>query len=81
MMISERERQNRQAVCDYARASTELEGFDTSPEELELEQRYVNGEISLEEMGRILRSGIVEPDEPVLSEVAGAFEPGMFLSL
>lgn len=43
------ERQRREEAVNYARASVGLEGFKISPEDEAHAQRFINGEISLEE--------------------------------
>ena len=47
--LSSEERKRRRAAVDYARASVELEGFVLPLEERILAERYVNGEIELDE--------------------------------
>jgi predicted transcriptional regulator len=47
--ISEEERERRQEAVDFAKANIELEGFTRSYEEEIHAQRFVNGEIGLDE--------------------------------
>lgn len=55
MTITEEEKQRRQEACDYARASVELEGFVLPEEDEKIYTRYINGEITSEERGRLVR--------------------------
>ncbi len=48
--ISAEERARRQAAINYARGSSRLEGFVVSHEFEQLNQRYVDGEISRAEL-------------------------------
>ena len=47
--ITEAEREQRQRAVDFARGSIGLEGFNISADHEARVQRYVNGEIDLEE--------------------------------
>lgn len=49
--IAERERAERQLHIDNAVASVRLEGLEPSRSALAVFERYVNGELSIEEMG------------------------------
>jgi predicted transcriptional regulator len=51
-LISDAERRRRQAAVDFAQASVGLEGFKISPEEEAHAQRYIDGDIDLEEYVR-----------------------------
>jgi len=48
--ISAEERARRKAAIDYARGSVRLEGFIVSPFAEDLNRRYIDGEISREEL-------------------------------
>jgi len=48
--ITLEERARRKAAVDYARASVRLEGFVVSPFAEDLNRRYIDGEITREEM-------------------------------
>jgi hypothetical protein len=48
-MLSKMETRRRREAVDFARASVELEGFKVSPERLALSERFVSGEIDIEE--------------------------------
>jgi hypothetical protein len=48
--ITEAERKQRREAVDYARASVALEGFALSDEDKIQEERFVNGEIDLDEL-------------------------------
>ena len=49
--ISAEERARRKATIDYARGSVRLEGFVVSPFAEELYRRYIDGELTLKEVG------------------------------
>ena len=48
--ISDEERQKRQAAFDIGRGSVRLEGFIVSPEAEALNAKYINGEITSEDV-------------------------------
>jgi DNA-directed RNA polymerase subunit F len=48
-IISEEEKQRRQEAMNYATASVELEGFKISEADEQHAQRFINGEITLEQ--------------------------------
>jgi hypothetical protein len=52
--ISAEERARRKAAVDYARGSVRLEGFIVSPFAEDLNRRYIDGEITREEMTALL---------------------------
>ena len=56
--ISAQERTARQKEIDFARASVELEGFTLSPEVEEINQRYIDGELSGDEHGAAIRAAV-----------------------
>ena len=58
--ISGDERARRVAAINYARASVGLEGFSLSPPDEEYAQRFIYGDIDLEEFVQ-LRSALVSP--------------------
>jgi hypothetical protein len=47
--ISEQERMRRKASIDYARGSVRFEGFVLSPEVEEINQRFIDGELTRQE--------------------------------
>jgi hypothetical protein len=49
-LISEAERDRRRAAIAYGRGSVRLEGFVVSPEAEALNQRYIDGELTREEL-------------------------------
>ncbi|MDD2794645.1 antitoxin VbhA family protein [Acidocella sp.] len=49
-LISEAERDRRRAAINYGRGSVRLEGFVVSPEAEALNQRYIDGELTREEL-------------------------------
>jgi hypothetical protein len=57
-MITQAERKKRMENIKYARASVELEGFKISEETKKLNERYINGEISLTDMGRLIQNNL-----------------------
>ncbi len=54
--ISAEERVRRKAAIDYARGSVRLEGFIVSPFAEDLYRRYIDGELTLKEVGVRLRA-------------------------
>jgi hypothetical protein len=48
--ISDEERARRKAAIEYGRGSVRLEGFTLSPEAEALNQRYIDGELTREEL-------------------------------
>lgn len=55
--ISDEERRSRQKAVDYARGSVRLEGFILGPDIDALNQRYVEGELTSDELtAAILRA-------------------------
>lgn len=48
--ISAEEMERRKAAVDYARGSVRLEGFVVSPFAEEMNRRYINGEITRQEL-------------------------------
>ena len=48
--ISDEERRSRQKAVDYARGSVRLEGFILGPDIDALNQRYVEGELTSDEL-------------------------------
>lgn len=48
--ISAEERARRKAAVDYARGSVRLEGFVVSPFAEEMNRRYIDGEITRQEL-------------------------------
>ena len=48
--ISPEERARRQEAVDYARGSARLEGFIVSPEVEEMNRRYIDGEMTSQEL-------------------------------
>lgn len=51
--MTDQERKEREAIIAYARGSVRLEGIVLSPAAEALAQRYIDGEISLEEHTRL----------------------------
>jgi hypothetical protein len=51
LKITEQERARRSGVVRQAVASVRLEGLESGDEALSIYQRYVDGELTLEEMG------------------------------
>ena len=49
-LVSEAEKARRQQSVDFARGSIRLEGIFFPPEIEEMNQRYINGEISSEQL-------------------------------
>jgi Antitoxin VbhA len=54
--ISPEEQARRKAAVDAARASVRLEGFIVSPFTEELYSRFIEGEITVKELGAKIRS-------------------------
>jgi ferric-dicitrate binding protein FerR (iron transport regulator) len=54
--ISEAEKARRRAAIAYARGSVRLEGFSLAPDIEDLNQRYIDGEISGAEHSAAIRS-------------------------
>lgn len=65
--ISDDELLDRQIAIKYARASVELEGFKLSAAQTELDQRFANGDLSLDQYLAapiVLEDGTVITREP-----------------
>lgn len=56
--ISDDERQRRQKAVDYARGSVRLEGFVLDDDINALNQRYVNGELTSEELTAAIKHAV-----------------------
>ena len=56
--ISDTERNRRQNAVDYARASVRLEGFVLDPDIEALNARYVNGELTSEELTAAIKRAV-----------------------
>ncbi len=56
--ISDGERQRRQKAVDYARGSVRLEGFVLDDDINALNQRYVNGELTSEELTAAIKHAV-----------------------
>lgn len=55
-MISEQERAKRQARIDRALASVRLEGLEPTDGTKAIAKRYVDGELTIEQMGEEIRA-------------------------
>ena len=55
-MITLEEKEKRREHWEYAVASCELEGCNIPQEEHAIAERYINGEINLEEFGELVRT-------------------------
>ncbi len=63
--ISEEERARRKAACDFARGSVRFEGFILSEKAEALIARYIDGELTREEMNaEVLRMASEHGDGP-----------------
>lgn len=58
-MISKAEQEYRRKIIEYGIASCELEGCIISDEYKKLSQEYINGNISLEELGSKVRAKLL----------------------
>ena len=56
--ISDDERQRRQKAVDYARGSVRLEGFVLDDDINALNQRYVDGELTSEELTAAIKHAV-----------------------
>ncbi len=56
--ISDDERHRRQKAVDYARGSVRLEGFIISPDIEALNQRYVDGELTSDELTAAIKRAV-----------------------
>ena len=59
-LISEKERQRRQEAAEFARCSLALEGFFISPEAQLMQDKFINGEVTIEECIQALHDSIVK---------------------
>lgn len=57
-MISKSEQEHRRKIVEYGMATCELEGCVYSKEQKALYKRYINGELSLKELGAIVRKNL-----------------------
>lgn len=57
-MISKIEQERRRQQVQYGIATCELEGGTCTPEQQKLYNQYISGEISLKELGDIIRKNL-----------------------
>jgi hypothetical protein len=63
MTISDEERRRRQKAVDFGRASVGLEGFKPTKLGEEVSQRFVNGEITIDEAIKIVTKTILQEQQ------------------